>query len=155
MWSRNCITGANDLLSDDFFSNNPNKEPIPVVVQTNKMKVDRYVESGQPCLSISYSHRRSSENHTRMEKVKNQVTDKTSRFELLEEFVERRCPPEEGVCPKDNEVRVTFSRPEQKQGFRLVGDTDGDVFPCYPLSDADLRRSRSAVPGTFKHNAFC
>ena len=44
-------------------------------------------------------------------------------------------------------IHVTMSRPELKEGYRLVGSSDGDVYDCYPLSDSDIWRSRAAVPG--------
>lgn len=148
IWSKSgFVTLANDLLSDDFFlngrtrSHNPHKEIIKVP--------PRHVELGQPCISISYTHRKSGENQSQVEnKQKHTSSDKLSRFELLETIPEIRCGLEKGTCPTNSPiVDITLSRPEQREGFRLVGDSDGDVFPCYPLTDADFRRSRSAVPG--------
>jgi len=67
-------------------------------------------------------------------------------------YHERACDPRAAFS-------ITMSRPEMREGWRLVGSAGardaahpsgprpGDVYRCYPLSDDDLWRSRRMVPG--------
>jgi hypothetical protein len=149
-------------LSDDFFSSDHNKdiathrnhpESVPII---NNSTSTRIVEQGKPCVYLSYTKRKFGVNQTKMERLKNLNAglDRLTKFENIVRFEDKRCPPEDAQCPKNSRViNVTLSRPEQKEGSRLVGDVVGDVFPCYPLSDADFFRSRSAVPGDSSHSS--
>jgi hypothetical protein len=62
-----------------------------------------------------------------------------------EQILENRCPQFGQNCTSF--IPVTFLRPEKLPGHRLVGASRNDTYPCYPLTDADLMRSRLAVPG--------
>jgi len=68
---------------------------------------------------------------------------------------EARCPEHAPTVPgaKPGEacssppLRVTLQRAELGPRGMLVGPNPSDAFPCYPLSDDDMWRSRRAVPG--------
>lgn len=51
-------------------------------------------------------------------------------------------------------LTVEVYRPDVELGRRFIGDGEGDGFPCYPLTDNAIVRSRSAVPGFF-YNHIC